>query len=257
MADQAGEVVAAVRPRWRQIRPEHRVGDEQQRDDRHDQPGGAPRRLQQQHDEDHAQRDVEPVRHGGAVGEVLPAPERVAEDRDRSRRRQHVEPADVVAKPRRNRKQQERQHHDERHVDVAQRLRRDDVVGGVELEQGHRHRDAGDDVACDSGQAVGRALLGLHKGLGLAQRFVRNGALGGQSRVGLLIERRLTVLGHAFPYGFLPATLARQARSRYGAAPLAACAPVGISRSSPRAGGRHAQAWTSDRGAAGDVCRGG
>ncbi len=74
--------------------------------------------------------DVEPVRRGGAVGEVLAAPDRVEQDRDRGGGGDHVEPADAVAEARRQREQQEAQHHHERDVGVAQRLGRDDVVGG-------------------------------------------------------------------------------------------------------------------------------
>ena len=56
MADEARRVVAAMGPWRRQIRPEHGVGDERQRHDRHDPAGGAPRRFEQQHNEDDAER---------------------------------------------------------------------------------------------------------------------------------------------------------------------------------------------------------
>ncbi len=181
MADEAREVVAAVGPGRRQMGTEQRIGDEKEGDDRHDPARGAPRRLQQQHDEDHAERDVGAVGRRGAVGEVLAAQERIAEDPDRGRRRDHVPHADAVTEPGRERKEQEAQHHHEGDVGVAQRLGRDDVVGGVEMEQAHRDRDRGDDRAGPAGEPVDHALFGRDEFFGLAQL-----RLGNSSDVGRL-----------------------------------------------------------------------
>ena len=126
VADNLVDLEAAVRPRLRQIRPEIGVGEEAQRDDRHDQAGGAPRRLEQQNDEDDAERGVELGRRGGAVGEILAALDRVDQDGGADQSQHHVPPADAVAEPQRHRKQQEAQHQHEGDVRVAQRLRRDD-----------------------------------------------------------------------------------------------------------------------------------
>ena len=62
LADELPDVEAAMRPGLRQVRTEIRVGEESERDDRHDPAGGAARRLEQQHDEDDAEHDVELVR---------------------------------------------------------------------------------------------------------------------------------------------------------------------------------------------------
>ena len=85
MADELADVEAAMRPGRRQIGTGKRIGDEQERDDRNDPAGGAPRRLEQEDDEDHAEHDVEAGRHGRAVGEFLAALDGV--DQDGSRRR--------------------------------------------------------------------------------------------------------------------------------------------------------------------------
>jgi len=89
--------------------------------------------FEQQHDEDDAEHDVEPVGNGGAVGEVLAAPQRVAEDRNRGDCGRYVPRAHAVAKPARQRKQQKRQRHHEGDMDIAQRLSGDDRVGRVEM----------------------------------------------------------------------------------------------------------------------------
>ena len=184
-----------------------------ERDDRHDQAGGAPRRLQQQHDEDHAEHDVEPVRHRGAVGEILAAPERVGEDRDRGGGGDHVPPADAVAKARRDREQQKASTITNADMGVAQRLRRHDVVGGIEVKQRHRHRDRGDDVARRSRQPVGGALLRLRRTprpCAVPRRKWRPARSGGCRAAGRAVAR---CPAPCVPSGFLRRTLA-QARRR-------------------------------------------
>ena len=175
MPDQPRQVVAAMGPGRRQMRAEHRIGDEQQRHHRHDRPGGAPRRFQQQHDEHHADDDVPAIGHGGAVGEIVAAPQRIDDGGHRDDAGHHVPPAHPVAEPRRQRKQQEAQHQREGDVGVAQLLRRHDGVGGVEMEQAHHHRDRGRDPAGPAHQPVGGAFLGLDEGFRLEQGLVRNG----------------------------------------------------------------------------------
>ncbi len=172
--DQAREIVAAMGPGRRQVRPQHRIGDEQDSHERHDPAAGAARRLEQQHDEGHAQRHVEVRRRGGAVGEVLPAPDRIDEDCDREHCRDHIPPANAVAKPRGERERQEAQHHHEGDVGVAQRLGGDDVVGGVEMKQRHRHSDDRHADAREAREAVDHPLLGPDIGFRLAQLFLRN-----------------------------------------------------------------------------------
>ena len=175
VADQPRQVVAAMGPGRRQMRTEHRIGDEQHRHDRHDQPGGAPRRLQQQHDEDDADDDVPAVGRGGAVGEIVAAPQRIDDGRDRNDARHDVPPAHAVAKPHRQRKQQEAQHQREGDVGVAQFLGRNDRVGRIEMEQAHHHGDGGRDPPRPAHQPVGGAFLGLDEGFRLQQRLVGNG----------------------------------------------------------------------------------
>ena len=136
-ADQAADLVALVRPRRRQVGPAQRIGDERRRDHRHDPAGGAPHRLEHQHDQRDAERDVPGQRRGVAVGEVVAAVDQVDHDRDRQRDGQPVPPHDAVAKAPGQREHQEVQAQHERHVQRPQRLRRHDGVGGVEVERRH------------------------------------------------------------------------------------------------------------------------
>jgi hypothetical protein len=196
MADQPGQIVAAMGPWRRQMRAEHCIGDEQHGHDGHDQPGGAPRRLQHQHNEDDADDDVPAVGRGGAVGKVLAAPERIDDGRDRKDAGHHVPPAHPVAKPRRQRKQQEAQHQREGDVGVAQFLGRNDRVSRIEVEQAHHHCNGGRDPSRPSHQAVGRAFLGLDEQFSLMQRLVGNGD---DVVIGQRIAWWLTLCGHASP----------------------------------------------------------
>ena len=215
MADELRNVIAAVRPRRRQIWPVISVGHERDRHARDDPAGGSPRRLEQQHDEHDAEHDVEMGRHGGAVGEFLAAFYGVDQDRRAGDTGDNVPPADVVAKSRRHRKQQEAQHHHEGDVGVAQRLGGDDgKVGerpgardrGVEVKQRHRHRDRRDQRAGPADEAIDHAVLGLDIGLGLAQPVFRN-ALGGWLSLG-------HVLGHVPPCPRLWVRLRRRDKAR-------------------------------------------
>ena len=192
MTDQARQVVAAMGPGRRQMRAQHRIGDEEQRDDGHDPAGGASRRLQHQHDEDDADDHVPAVGHGGAVGKVVAAPQRIDDGRDREDAGHDVPPAHAVAEARRQRKQQEAEHQREGDVDVAKLLGRHDRVGRVEMEQAHDHRDRGRDPSRPAHQPVGGAFLRLDKGFGLLQRLV------GDSD-DLVIGRRCLVCCHASP----------------------------------------------------------
>ena len=157
-----------MRPGRRQMWTQHRVGNEQDRDHRHDPAGCAPRRFEQQHDEDHAEDDVELGRRRGAVGEILPAPDRIDENRDANRRRRHVPHLDAIAEAGREREQQERQRQHESDVGIAQRLRRNDVVGSVKMKQRHHAGDHRDDDTSPANKPVRRALFLLDELLGLA-----------------------------------------------------------------------------------------
>ena len=192
VTDQTGQVVAAMGPGRRQIRTEHRVGDEQQRHHGHDRAGRAPRRLQQQHDEDDADDHVPAVGRGGAVGEILAAPQRIDDGRDRDDPGDDVPPAHAVAKSRRQRKQQEAQHQREGDVGVAKFLGRNDGVGRVEVKQAHDHGNRGRNLPRPPHQAVGRAFFRLDEGFCLLQGFVGY-------RNDLVIGRRCLVFCHAFP----------------------------------------------------------
>jgi hypothetical protein len=161
VADQTGQVVAAMCPRRRQVRPEHRIGNEQYRHHRHDQAGGAPCRLQQQHNKDHADDDVPAVGHGGAVGEIVTAPQGIDDCGNRKNAGHDVPPAHTVAKPRRQREQQEAQHQRECDVGVAKFLGRNDGVGRVQMKQAHHDGNGGRNSPWPAHQAVGRALFGF------------------------------------------------------------------------------------------------
>src|SRR5262249_53959461 len=76
------------------------------------------------------------------------------------------------------------------------RLRRHDLVGGVEMEQRHRDGDAGDDRAGPPGQPVGGPLLGLDIGLGFTQLFFGNRRRGIRGRAGLTGSLLGRLLGH-------------------------------------------------------------
>ena len=215
MADELRNVIAAVRPRRRQIWPEISIGHERHRHARDDPAGCSPRRLEQQHDEDDAEHDVEMGRHGGAVSEFLAAFYGVDQDRRAGDAGGNVPPADVVAKPCRHRKQQEAQHQHEGDVGVAQRLGSDDgKIGerpsagnrGVEVKQRHRHRDRGDQRAGPADEAIDHAVLGLDIGLGFAQSVFRNG------RDGWLSLGH--VLGHVAPCPRLWVRLRRSDKAR-------------------------------------------
>jgi hypothetical protein len=182
----AAEIIAAMCPWLRQIGAEQCVEDEGDGDDRHDRAGRAPRRFQEDHDEDDAEHDVELERRGRAVGELLAALQRIEDDADGGDRRDDVPPADAVAVAQRQWKQQERQHQRERHMHVTQRLRGDDGSigerpgardGGVEMEQRHRNRDARDGGARPAYEPVGDAIFLLDEFFRLAQ------GLGGNFRL--------------------------------------------------------------------------
>ena len=72
------------------------------------------------------------------------------------------------------RKQQEAQQQHERDVDVAQLLRRDDVVGRIKVEQRHRDGDAGHGDAHPAREPVGGAFFLLDVFLRLAELFFGN-----------------------------------------------------------------------------------
>ena len=74
-----------------------------------------------------------------------------------------------MAQPARRREQQEDEEQREADVHVAQRRRRHDAVGGVQVIDAHRHRDGEQEVAPGAGKAVMRALFGGDELLGLLE----------------------------------------------------------------------------------------
>ena len=178
MPDQAGDVVAAMRPGRRQIFAEQRIKDEQDGDDRHDRAGGPARRFQHQHNKGDAEDHVPSFGHRGAVGEIVAAPKCVAHDADGEQTGEYIEPLNAIAEAGGHREQQETQHQHESQMGVAQRLRGDDVVGGIEVKQGHRHGDAGDGYCRPSGEAVAGALFLLDVFFRLAQSIRGNFGIG-------------------------------------------------------------------------------
>ena len=168
-ADEPADVVAAVAPGIGQVRPEHRVREEEDHDERHDPAGRAARRLEHEHHERDAHHHVEPVRRGAAVEEVVAALDRVEDRGDAEQREPEVDPAEAVAPPLRDREQQEHEEEHEADVRVAQRGRRDHPVRRVQVEERHRDRGDGEERAPRAGKAVGRPLLGLDELLGLLQ----------------------------------------------------------------------------------------
>jgi hypothetical protein len=121
----------------------------------------------QQHDEDEPHKPVRLRRHGGAVAEVGALRQHVEHGGGRRCRQQVVPPADAVAEPPGHGKHQEaeRQHHAD--VRRPQHVRRHDLVGGIEVEQRHRHRERGDGQADPAREAVERTLLRLDVALQL------------------------------------------------------------------------------------------
>ena len=189
MADHARQAEPAVGPRRRQIGAEHRISQKHHRHNRHDRAGGAARGFEHQQDEDAAKDHVPAVRHRGAIHEVVAAVQRVANDADAGDGRDHVEPLNAIAEAAGEREQQEAQQQHEGDVDVAQLLGRDDVVGGVEMEQRHDDGDAGDQHPRQAGEPIAGALFLLDVFFGLAQAFRRNRGI------------RLQSLSHRFPRG--------------------------------------------------------
>ena len=183
VTDQARDVEAAMRPWRRQIRPEIGVEQEQHGDDRHDRAGGAARRFQYQQHEYAAEDDIPAFRHGGAVGEIVAAPQRVDDDADAGQRRNDIKPLNAIAETAGERKQRETQHQHEGDVNVAQLLRRHDVVGGKEMEQRHQDGDAHHRGAGPTGEAVTGALFLLDVFFGLAQALSGNRGIGFQINV--------------------------------------------------------------------------
>ncbi len=176
-----------------EVGTEHCIGDEEQRNHRHDQSGGAARRLQHKNDEDDADSDVHAIGRRGAICEIVAARQRVSNRRDRENAGNDVPPAHAVAKPRGERKQQEGQNEGERHMRVTQFLRRHDCVGRIEMKQAHRDGDVGDRLAGQPAEPVGRAFICFDEFFCLAQGLVGNDHL--------VIPRRFIWRRHAVSPG--------------------------------------------------------
>src|SRR5262249_57536294 len=71
MADQPRDVIAAMRPWRRQVRPEIGIKNEANRNHRHDPASGATRGLQDQVNEDSAKNYVPFFRHSPSILEIV------------------------------------------------------------------------------------------------------------------------------------------------------------------------------------------
>jgi hypothetical protein len=126
------------------------------------------------------QRDAEDLvpqrRHRVAVGEGVAVPERPRDDRHSQERQDHVPPHEAVAEAPRDREQHEGEEEHEPHVDLAQEIRADDAVGGVQVEGGGRDRGRGQEYGEPAAVAVETPLFLLEVFLDLALLLFRERA---------------------------------------------------------------------------------
>ncbi len=174
MPNQARNIETTVGPWRRQMRAEHRVGNEQNRDHRHDRPRGASCCFEHENDKDGAEDDIPAIGHRRTIQEIVSAPERIDNDTDASERRNHVEPLHMIPEPRGERKQHEAEREHESNVDIAQLLRGYDVVGGIKVEHRHRDRDRGHGCSNPAREPVGSAFFLLNVFFGFAELFFGN-----------------------------------------------------------------------------------
>ena len=130
--------------------PEIGVGDEEERDDRQRPAHRAPRRLQQNHDQDRAHRDVDGQRIADAEGQILEDPRHV-EGRDhtgdgehpvpqgQAQRRQRPAP-DRAAPPGGEGEEHQPQRERQMHAPVQRRLRDAEAGGVVVVARQHEER---------------------------------------------------------------------------------------------------------------------
>src|SRR3974390_2164610 len=90
MANQARDVETAMRPGRRQIRAEHRIGDEQHRHDWHYRSRSATGGFQHYPQKDAAEYSAPALRDGGAVEKTVAPRQRIDDDANAGQRRDHV-----------------------------------------------------------------------------------------------------------------------------------------------------------------------
>ena len=169
MAGEPRDVVAAVRPRRREMRAHHRVDDEQDHDKGHDPARRPARGLQDQHDEGHAENLVPHHRGGRAIAEIVAPVEHVADDHHAEERAGDVPPHDAVAEAGQDREHEKRQEEGKPDVHRTQDLRRHDRVGRIQVKERHDHRNGGQAHCQPARELVGRALFLFDELLGLFQ----------------------------------------------------------------------------------------
>ena len=159
VAGEPRDVIAAVCPRLRQIRTDHRVDDEQNDDERHDPARGPARRFQDQHDERHAENLVPQQRIRRAIVEIVSPVDDVGDDYHAEDGGGNVPPHDPVAKTGEHREEQERQEQDKAHMDRAHHLRRHDPVSRIEVKERHDHGDGRQSRRKPAAELVGFPLF--------------------------------------------------------------------------------------------------
>ena len=174
-ADQAADLVALVRPRRRQPGAGERVGDEAERDHRHDpaascaaSPRAPARSARRRTTMSHGSGDV--------LRSVKSSPPRTSRRSTAiaERRREPVPPHDPVAEASRDREDQEAEEQHEGDVHRPQHLRRHDRVGACRGgTRPSRRRPGATKRAEPALQPVGRAFLLLDVLLGAQQRLCR------------------------------------------------------------------------------------
>jgi hypothetical protein len=152
-------MVAAMGPGLRQVGAPIGIGQEHQRDDRHDQAGRPPRRLQDEDDERDADDDVHAFGQDRALAEIRALRNDIGDDREAQRGEDIVPDVNAVAKPVRRRKQQEDQEQDQPDMDRPEDIGRYDRPGGVEVEQRDGGRQQRERKAEPPRQLVGAALF--------------------------------------------------------------------------------------------------
>jgi hypothetical protein len=177
VADEARDVVAAMRPRRRQPRADEGVEQEDADHDGHDPAGAAARRLDHERDQHDPEDHVPGRRVHVAVGEGVALPHHVDDGGHRDQRERRIPPLQPVAKALRRREQHVAEEEDDADVHFAQQVGADDAVGGVEVEGGARDRDRREEEREPAAIAVEAAFLFLDEFL--EPRALRFGQLGG------------------------------------------------------------------------------
>ncbi len=163
VADDALEVVAAVRPRGGQPGADVGVGQEQDTGDRHDQPGRAPGGLQDQQQEEDPQHHVGRLGGHGAVDEVLEVDQHPADAGEPESGEREVDPGDPALVPRPHRVVEEAERKQQRDEDAANDLSRHGHDRGVERKERHPQGERGDDLVPQPLDVAGGPFLLFHQ----------------------------------------------------------------------------------------------